>query len=135
MRVRCLMKRSTTELATRLGEGYIEQGHAVSPGREYVVLGMAFTIGEKIWGTGCWISYEDDDGQYAHAPLGMFEIVDSMVSRYWRVFDRGDGTAALYPPEIADDHFMEDLYEGEPKVVAAYQTVRDRLVSEDESTR
>ncbi len=107
------------------------QGFAITEGREYLILGLDF-VNRRYMGTGVWVVYPDDGGQYGTAPLPFFEVVDPRVSASWRLSRGAEGTVSLIHPRLNEVYFMEDYYEPKPHIVAAFDEVVAELTREEQ---
>lgn len=136
MIVRCIEQYPTPAQLEVLGaEFYRKQGFGVTQGKEYLVLGLSFTIKASMLGTGAALMVEDDDGHPTDAPLCLFEIVDPQVSSYWEARATENGWLTLWPPSFYRDHYHEDLFDGEPELEEDFKRVVHALREEAQRVR
>lgn len=130
MRVRCVQTALTRNQERDLGTSYrADQDFHVTIGREYVVLGLNFSVNSNVHGTGVWAHLVTDFGNLAWAPLELFEIIDSRVSKYW-VARKADHVFTLWPESFYREFYHDDLAEGVAEVVMDFNRVRSLLESE-----
>ena len=135
MRVNCIATYPDDATLALLGPDFYErQGFAVTRGKEYLILGIFFASGDP-FGRGPWIVFEDDTEGYGQAPLGMFEIIESAVSKYWQVELFENGAVAIGPLSFNRPFYMEDFWERVPEIVADFKKVRDSIAAEFEDKR
>lgn len=131
MRVRCLSNFLKEEQRAKIGlppGSSVE--HAITPGTEYVVLGMSVKPQGSRNGSGLFVEIANDWGQCRGISICLFEIVDSRCSRYWLTRSHEDGTVLLWPEEFYRDYFLDDLIEGEPDARAAFEALLSRMNEE-----
>ncbi len=132
MRVRCISTKISDELARQFGDEYFSQrGYAdLDEGREYVVYGLRMTVGSANAGASLWVDVMGDLFDWPiSVPLGMFEVVDSRVSRHW-VLTVDDGDVTLQPPSFAKFGYFSLLVDRDPDVVADFEQISRLLGSE-----
>jgi hypothetical protein len=114
MRVRCVFDYFTPEQRAALGrrpsQGTLEAGLII--GREYLVLGLSFVTDPEHLNTGPYVTIlHEIYGPRSH-DLGVFEITDPRVSRYWetRTYRIADGRqfVDLLPPYLHDVLTLRD---------------------------
>lgn len=130
MRVRCLSIYPIEADIAKLGGFYRRQSFRVTVGSEYLVLGLMFVMNSNLFGTGLVVRFVDDDGNFAFAPLFMFEIVNGSPSKYWMARFHEDGTFELQPPSFYKEYYDDDLSEGVPEIVADFRRVMGLLEAE-----
>ena len=98
----------------------------ITPGREYLVLGLQFVTRSDIYGTSVLFEIEDDAGRCVSTPSLLFEITNAAVSKWW-LARQNDGWFKLWPEEFYADYFHDDLSEGVAACVKNFQGVKRRL--------
>lgn len=134
MKVRCIKNHIDDELASKVGLPPCgpRYYHSVSPGKEYVVLGLCFNPETKHHAGKPFIDVRNDSGGMTTAPIFLFEIIDDKVSIYWRLrFKRG--VLTLYPKLFYDnEYFPEDLADGVPEIEANFRELCEKFEQESE---
>ena len=107
--------------------------YRITLGKEYVVLGLSYTVGNPI--INLWI--KDDPGNYfVPTPRPLFEIVDSRASCYWVVNIDIDGSAfVLAPAEFLEPLFLDRLTNFEERHVRTFQTIAAEIERESNSLK
>lgn len=133
MKVKCVSTYPSTDQLWKLGPTfYPGQTFAVTAGKEYLVLGLSFQVNSKTLGTGVAIDLLSDSGFFVSAPLCLFEIIDSRVSRLWQLRSWEDGTITLWPPSFYAKYFVDDFNEDVPNVKS--ELMRVVALLEEESS-
>lgn len=131
MLVRCNRNYPTDEQLTILGEGFRQQQRfQITREADYIVLGIAFFRRSSVYGTGVYVSIEDDDGALISAPLLLFDIIDDRPSHYWQARVWDDGTFAWWPAIFFEDYFHEELSDGVADVRRRWAVTRSELRAE-----
>lgn len=135
MRARCLgnFLREAQRAQIGLAPGSSIE-HALTPGKEYVVLGLSVSPPGARNGSGVFLSVCNDWGQYREVSICLFEIVDDRCSRYWRARIGGVSTLILWPDEFYSEFFLDDLSEGFSEPLAIFREVVLRIQAEDAET-
>ena len=103
---------------------YGNQVLPITPGKQYLVLGMQSTLGNL------WIELQGDTGNLISVPLCLFEIMDGRVSRHW-IFKRWkDYDFTLWPESFYQEYYHDDLLEGVPNVVSDFRRLLNLLNAE-----
>jgi hypothetical protein len=127
MRVRCVSTYPNEEQILRLGKGfYRDQAFHIEVGKDYVVLGLAFSADSGI----PFIALVGKYGKLSHAPLCLFEVTDARVSSYWEVRVMGNGAIVFWPHSFFREFYHDDLSELVPEVVADFDRVRATMEAE-----
>jgi hypothetical protein len=130
MRVKCVQVGLTKEQRQHLGTVFHEdQDFHVTPGKEYVAIGLNFSVESNVHGTGVWVHLVTDYGNLGWAPLALFEIIDPRVSRYW-VARRVEGGVTLWPESLHREFYHDDLSEGVAEIVSDFERVRALIEAE-----
>jgi hypothetical protein len=126
MKVRCIGDRLTEEQRRTVGFRAWEDPHfQISPGTIYTVLGLT---AKPDYMAGAVVQVHDDGDRCAFVPICLFEIVDGRPSQYWRARLLNEHGLALWPEEFySDEHFHENLSEGERAAVETYSKVLNAL--------
>ena len=131
MFARCMRVRSS-ELAAQDAEHMQRHVHLdqvnLALGRDYVIFGVLFREGRP------WFLVCEEVGDAYPKPhyAGLFELVDARVPPDWQlVLDHVNvGAIALLPRAWASaPRFMEQLVDGEPASVAAFEQLKQRLAA------
>jgi len=131
MRVKCVAIYPTEELIETLGPGfYRKQIFPLTIGNEYIVLGIEFAINSRLYGTTTLVEIKSDVGHLISVPIGLFEIIDGKVSRYWEARSWGDNTVTLWPPSFYREYYHDKLSERMPDIVEDFNRVYIQLASE-----
>ena len=129
MRVKCIADKLSAEQVREQGPGLLSQEFHLRIGQEYLVYGLQFRFGGP-GGIGVWIEYETELGYLGFAPMGLFDVVNSSVSRLWQFSVASEGTALLEPPSFRQEFYFDDLSSGVESVVRNFEAVRRTLSSE-----
>jgi len=130
MRLKCIHTSLTREQERDLGRAYrADQDFHVTIGREYVAMGLNFSMNSNVHGTGVWVHLVTDFGNLAWAPVQLFDIIDARVSKYW-IARQLDHVFTLWPESFYRQFYHDDLLEGVPEVVNDFQRVRSLLEAE-----
>ncbi len=131
MRVRCVATVATPEQVQRYGlQVTIEHRYDVTPGKEYLVLGLTALAADSAYGTGVTIEVLDDFGRWSIQPLFLFEVIDPRPSRHWVAKQVGEAELALWPESFHQDYYHDHLTDGVPEVVADFNRVCSLLEAE-----
>lgn len=133
MRVQCLSTYPDDSLLAMLGPG-------VNPNRryygltlynQYVVLGLTFMADVRMSEIGPFVEVRSDEDDALQAPLGLFNIIDPRVSRYWEVRSQADQSVTLWPASFYGDPYYHDhLSEGVAEIVEDFKRVCAMLKGE-----
>ncbi|HET7106538.1 MAG TPA: hypothetical protein VFI38_07000 [Candidatus Acidoferrum sp.] len=127
MRVRCISTYPSEEQIQRLGKSFFrDQAFHIEVGKDYIVLGLAFSAGSNI----PFISVVGQYGKLGHAPLSLFEVIDARVSKYWEVRVMRNGVLVFWPHSFFREFYHDDLSELVPEVVADFDHVRAMMEAE-----
>ena len=129
MRVRAKADRPTAAQQTSIGGTLIKTNIGERVGGERLVLGILVALGSRRFGTGIWVTFQDDAGTGVTAPLALYDVVDPRPSVYWEFRENGD-TATFWPRTFYQDHFFEDAAEGETQQRRQLSEVRQLLATE-----
>lgn len=134
MKVRCLNNflREDQRAAIGLPQGESIK-HAITPGSEYVVLGLSVKPQGSRNGSGLFVEIANDWGQCRGISINLFEVVDAQCSKYWHVRNHEDGTVLLWPEEFYKEYFLDDLIEGESDACAIFEDLVSRMDAEAKS--
>lgn len=133
MKIKCIRKKPTDSQIIKLGRTYNNnQIFDITVGNIYTVLSVQYMYESTFFGTGIIVQIKDDQQHLSFAPICLFAIVDNRVSKYWEVFDRGDGEIQLCPPSFNQKYYHDDLSEGIPEIVEDFERVCSLLDAEYE---
>ncbi|WP_261422430.1 hypothetical protein [Serratia quinivorans] len=126
MKVKCIATSLTAEQKQNMGLDEHENPHyPFIIGTVYTVLGIHTQIG-RYAGTILKIPM-----RYAvPAPACLFEVVDDRPSTYWKIKSLSEYELALWPEELYQEYFQDDLTDGVPEVVEIYRRVVEKLEKE-----
>jgi hypothetical protein len=102
----------------------------VTPGKEYLVLGLTMMTESWALGAGVALDLIDDSGGWSINPLFLFEVIDPRPSRYWVAKKVGEAELALWPESFFRDYYHDHLTDGVPEVVADFKQVCALLEAE-----
>jgi hypothetical protein len=117
------------------GESYIKIGD------EFVVFFIAVYLdGHHTWGKKIddkyWvmINHDKECATMASVPLSYFDIMNSTVSKYWKIsFSEDKKVIAFEPQEFVDNiYFFDDVEERVPEVVEQFWDLKRKLEEEHE---
>jgi hypothetical protein len=130
MKVICLQSTPTESQTLALG---FDEGHRISfeltPGREYVALGLSFQEASK-WNKGVIVLLRDDIGRCAFVPICLLKISDAAVSSLWRAKKTEEANLCLWPEEFFAEFFHDDLSDGVPAVQDVFRRVCELIANE-----
>jgi len=131
MKVRCLANVATAEQIAQYGlDPKVEHRYYVTPGKEYLVLGLTAVAGDSAYGPGVTVDVLDDFGRWSIKPLFLFEVIDPRPSRYWVAKKVGEAELALWPESFFQDFYHDHLTDGMPEEVADFKRVCALLEAE-----
>lgn len=132
MIIRCVANSVNDELAIKLGLGRFapKSFSALTPGSEYVVLGISYLPKSEAYGISPTVLVKSDTGSLSFAPLAIFEITESTPSRYWEIRWSTDGILKMWPSSFYEDFYHDDLLEGIEDVRRDFETVVEKLEKE-----
>lgn len=131
MKIRCLSNFLNAEQRAKIGlppGSSVE--HAITPGTEYVVLGLAVEPEGAVNGSGLFVYVANDWGQCRSISICLFEIVDARCSRYWLARSHEDGTVLLWPEEFYVEYFLDDLIEDDANAREVFSKILLRMNAE-----
>jgi hypothetical protein len=131
MRVKCKNRELTEEQRALLkAPSRFRPTHALTVGKEYLVLGIVSIIDSPQYGNTALFEIVNDDGQFVLFPAMLFEVTDARCSSYWRAAVSGDGSVTLRPEELYREFFHDDLSEGDPATRQVFQAMVAKLEAE-----
>lgn len=110
--------------------GGLANPYAVTVGRLYLVLGLAFPRLPSLLGTDGAITYTENDWYVLQAPLAIFEVVDPRASAKWMLRRNQMGDLCLWPPSFFADYYHDLLSDGDSETVRDFQRVYAELREE-----
>ena len=124
MKVICLYNEILDSLAKKLNlsKGIPRLYKSISPGKEYIVLGLTYRPSEACYAGYPVIEIKNDTDGISIVPLFMFEVVDPSASRHWLVKFEQD-TLKILPKSFYSNYYHDDLSEGIPEVVEDFKRV------------
>lgn len=109
-------------------------GSYLTIGKEYLVFGLQFQVDPNKHDTGPKVTITPDIGYVVSFPLGLFQITDPRVSRYWEARSLSVATIGFYPssfyresdrnypPTWYGESYLNDLIEeGEPGTIEDFE--------------
>lgn len=132
MKVVCIRNVIDDPFALRIGleEGAPRNYRSVTPGTEYVVLGLIYKPSLSSYAGKPVVEVRNDAGGLSSLPLFLFDITDHSASKYWKVRFNEDGCLALLPESFYSEYFHDDLSEGVPEVRKNFDEVCQCLENE-----
>jgi hypothetical protein len=126
MRVRVVREWERILSAVCLGTGR-EVTLFVTAEKEYTVYGMSWHKCSSLFGQpmlACEIT--DNYGNLISAPIDIFDVADGRIPDIWRIEKREDAVL-LWPEVFLNKFFFDDLSEGVPECVHAFQNIKKLL--------
>jgi len=131
MRIRCIANNGE-----HLPENYIDPARGytkkvelpLTVGKEYVVYAI------RAWQGVVWYYICDDNYSYypMQTPAPLFEVVDSRVSKYWRVMPYPNGVLRIaFEQWFTDPYFYDKLTDQEEAEVEIFDKVKELMDAED----
>ncbi|HAT15744.1 MAG TPA: hypothetical protein DCS91_21185 [Microcoleaceae bacterium UBA11344] len=131
MRIRCIANNGE-----HLPENYIDPARGytkkvelpLTVGKEYVVYAI------RAWQGVVWYYICDDNYSYypMQTPAPLFEVVDSRVSKYWRVMPYPNGVLRIaFEQWFTDPYFYDKLTDQEEAEVEIFDQVKELMDAED----
>lgn len=132
MIVKCVKTEVDEQLATDLGMGKVGRRKycSVEVGEIYLVMGISYKPKTETFGNSPAIQIKDKSGALIFIPLALFEVVDSSVSKHWKVKWDSKGFLTMWPEPFYKRYFHDDLMEGVGEVRAVFKEVC-RLLEEE----
>jgi hypothetical protein len=131
MRVKCLAERLTGDqrIATQ-ASNLFNPTYQITVGQSYIVLGINLFINSSVFGKCCLYMIQDDAGRCVPVPSVLVEIIDWRVSSFWRAKQLDQFDLTLWPEELYQEFFHDDLSEGNFATRQLFQAVVAKLESE-----
>ncbi|MEJ1250068.1 hypothetical protein [Denitratimonas tolerans] len=104
--------------------------YAITPGSEYVVLGLSVKPQGSRNGSGLFVEIANDWGQCRGISISLFEVIDARCSKYWHVRSHENGTVLLWPEEFYEEYFLDDLIEGDARARQIFADLVSRMDTE-----
>ncbi len=131
MKVRCVQNKVRLEDLDRLGFVRGAPGDFdLTPEKFYLVIGVTCNEKASDCGRGVILEVLDDFGRWSMAPICLFHVTDSRLSRYWIVRQYGEMGLRLWPESFFRDYYHDLLTDGDPEVVADFERVLSLLKAE-----
>jgi|ERR1700728_2219101 hypothetical protein len=113
--------------------------HAVTVGKEYLVIAISFVVGSPFYGDSALYEVVNDNDHLVSVPASLFKIIDARCSTFWMARDHGDGTLSLRPEELYQDYFYDKLSDRDPATRQEFKRLVAKLqgefdASNDDST-
>ncbi|WP_255156277.1 hypothetical protein [Ferruginibacter sp. HRS2-29] len=112
-----------------LPKSYANSDFHITELKKYLVFGITISVGAS-GNQICDVQIVSDYGHIAHAPLVLFEIIDSRVSKYWQLKILKSGQIAFWPEKFFKEFFHDDLSEDIPSAIEDFKLVRKLLEEE-----
>jgi len=100
-------------------------------GQEYTVLGINCLSTSRI-NKGTAFLLRDDIGRCSFVPICLLEVSNPSPSKFWVARIDNEFDFCLWPKEFCIEYFLDDLTNGIPEVVAAFDQVCRELDAENE---
>lgn len=135
MKVICIQNEINETLAEKvyLSEREPRIYRSISPGKEYVVLGITYAPSSSCYAGVPTVEIKNDNGGLSVVPLFMFDVIDSSASRYWDVRFDG-GTLTMLPESFYAEFYHDDLSEGVPEILHDFNEVYKKIEFESLET-
>ena len=132
MIIRCITNTVDDELTIKLGLGKFAPNFFsnLSPGSEYVALGISYIPKSEAFGISPTVMVKNDRGGLSFAPLALFEITEGTPSRYWEIRWSIDGVLKMWPISFYNQYYHDDLLEGVENVKRDFEVVVKKLQKE-----
>jgi len=131
MKIKCTNRELTEEQRALLkAPSRFRPIHALTLGKEYLVLGLVNIIDSPQYGNTALFEIVNDGGQLVLFPAILFEVTDARCSAYWRAAVSGDGSVTLRPEELCREFFHDDLSEGDPATREVFKATVAKLEAE-----
>lgn len=137
MKVICKKNYIDDELATEVGlpENGFRNYHSITPGNEYIVLGLAYNPSKKYHAGKPFVDVRNDNGDLSSVPLYLFEVSDETVSMYWQMRFSGD-LLTFYPDSFYRyEYYHEDLADGVPEIKADFERLCQKFEQESNGAK
>ena len=129
MKVKCIKNYLTDEQKQMISMPMSQHPvYRIKPEAEYTVLGLTFMINNP-YQNGISVEIKDDTDYLTFPPLCLFKIVDPRPSSYWKA-DALKDDFSLWPEEFYMDYFHDQLSNGVPEYVEAFNRAVARLENE-----
>ena len=129
MVIKCISIRPNVSQKELLPEAYRNADFHITENKEYLVLGIRFLLDSSV-GRCSMVEISSDYGHLSSVPLFLFEIIDSSVSKYWKIKIFNEFTITLWPEAFYREYFHDDLSENIEEVVNDFKRIK--LLLEDE---
>lgn len=129
MVIKCISIKPNSNQKEFLPTAYKNADFHITEYREYLVLGIRFMLDPSV-GRCCMAEILSDYGHLASVPLFLFEIIDSSVSKYWKIKVFDEFTIALWPELFYTEYFHDDLSENIKERVDEFKKVKLLLENE-----
>jgi len=131
MKVVCILNEIDDGLAGKVGlpEGEPRLYRSISPGKEYLVLGLVYSPASSSYAGYPVVEIKNDSGGLSTVPIFMFEITESSPSKSW-VISIENRVLKMLPKSFYGDFYHDDLSEGVPETVDDFNIIVKRIESE-----
>jgi hypothetical protein len=123
MIVECIGKKPLISFPDKV----IQRDYNVTVGRLYLVYGLQVNEDRSIY-----IEHLPDSGNLSEAPLELFKVKDSKISRNWQVKVWEDGSLTMWPALFYKEYFHDDLSEGIEENVELFIELKKLLEEEQD---
>jgi len=125
MKVRCIQNVIDDDLASKVGlpNGAPKLYRSVTPGKDYVVLGLSYSPSTTCYGGQPVVEIKNDTGRLSSIPLFLFTVLDNKASKYWHLRHNENGLLTLFPESFYIDFYHDDLSEGVTEIEKDFQQV------------
>jgi hypothetical protein len=131
MKIRCTTRDLTEEQRALLkSPSRFHPNHALTVGKEYLVLGIVSIIDSPQYGNTALFEIVNDGGQFVLFPGVLFAVTDARCSSFWRAAVQQDGTVTFRPEEFYRQFFHDDLSEGDSATQQVFRAVVAKLEAE-----
>ncbi|MCP4935598.1 MAG: hypothetical protein GY927_15680 [bacterium] len=125
MKVLCIQNTVDDDLAKKVGllEGEPRLYRSITPGNEYIVLGISYDPSSTCYAGKPMVEVKNDDGGLSSIPLFLFDVIDGVASKHWQCRFSVNGVLTFLPESFYTKYYHDDLSEGMPEVVDNFKEV------------
>jgi len=129
MVIKCISIKPNLAQKELLPEAHRKADFHITEDKEYLVLGIRFLLDSSV-GQCSMVEIVSDYGHLSAAPLFLFHVIDSRISKFWNLKVFNEFTITLWPEAFYREYFHDDLSENIEEVVNDFKKVK-RLLEEE----
>lgn len=126
MKVRCVLRSFPSDE----NSGRQREQLKLTRGKEYLVFGITFEAPGFMFSGGTLVEILDNDGKLISAPISLFNVTDSRVSRHWELRVSEFGSVTLWPSLFYREFYISDLANDVPEAIKDLARVQRLIESE-----